>query len=78
MNNPIRDYQGNKRFQPQGLPVPEPHNDISLTVVQFEATGEPERARWPMLVIILALMGNLAWVGLLGWLVFKLVMWLAG
>ena len=60
-----------KRQPFQGLPVPQPHNDVGLTPVQTEPAA-PKDALWPLLGIILGLILTAIWVGFLGWLVVKL------
>ena len=50
-----------------------PHNDPRPTevMVQSETGPEPKKVDWPTVIIIAGLIGNLAWVGLLGWLVVQ-------
>jgi len=57
---------------PQGLPVPEPHNDVAPTPSQPEPPA-PKKALWPLLVIILGLILTVLWIGVLGWLAFRLM-----
>jgi len=79
MRSSVRVLPGDKRKVPRGLPVPEPHNDVSLTVVRSETTAEPKQGRWPM-IAGLGLGGviTLLWSGFLGWLVFRFAAWLLG
>ena len=67
MRDLVRDILLNERQALQGLPVPQPHNDISLTAVQPETAAEPKHARWPLLIIILSLIATLIWTGFLVW-----------
>ena len=60
---------------PHGFSVPEPHNDVGLTPVQPKP-AEQKNALWPLLVIILALIMTAIWIGVLGWLAVRLVIWL--
>src|SRR3954451_2829981 len=81
MSGPQRDTAHPKRDtsrgvpRPQGLPVPEPHNDVAPTPGQPEPPA-PKKALWPLLVIILGLILTVLWIGVLGWLAFELLVWL--
>ena len=75
MHGPNRNILQGERQSLQGLPVPEPHNDVGLTPVQPEPAA-PKDALWPLLAIILALILTAIWAGVLGWLAVKLLVWL--
>ena len=71
--HPQRDTsQGTPR--PQGLPVPEPHNDAAPTPGQPKPPA-PKDALW-LLGIGLGLILTVIWVGVLGWLAVELGVWL--
>ena len=74
MHSPNRNILQGERQSLQGLPVPEPHNDVGLTPVQPKPAA-PKDALWPLLVIILALIMTAIWIGVLGWLAVKLLVW---
>ncbi len=57
--------------RPQGLPVPEPHNDVAPTPGQPEASALKDTL-W-LLGIGLGLILTVLWIGVLGWLAFRLV-----
>ena len=75
MSDPVRNTLPDEEQRLQGLPVPQPHNDVRPTPVQSGTAGEPQFAWWPVLVIILGLFVTLAWLSLLGWLVFQFAGW---
>ena len=79
MRTSVRVPPRDKPQVPKGLPVPEPHNDVSLTVVRTETTAEPKQGRWA-LIAGLGLGGvvTLLWIGSLLWLGFRLAAWLLG
>ena len=57
--------------RPQGLPVPEPHNDVAPTPGQPQASALKD-APW-LLGIGLGLILTVVWIGVLGWLAFRLL-----
>ena len=57
--------------RPQGLLVPEPHNDVAPAPGQPEAFALKD-APW-LLGIGLGLILTVIWVGFLGWLAFRLL-----
>ncbi len=71
MHSPNRNILQGERQSLQGLPVPEPHNDVGLTPVQPEPAA-PKDALWPLLGIILGLILTAIWAGVLAWLAVKL------
>ncbi len=71
MYGPNRNSLQAKRQPLQGLPVPDPHNDVGLTPVQTEPAA-PKDALWPLLGIILGLILTAIWAGVLAWLAVKL------
>jgi len=60
--------------RPQGLPVPEPHNDVAPTPGQPKASALKDTP-W-LLGIGLGLILTVLWIGVLGWLAVQLVLWL--
>jgi hypothetical protein len=56
---------------PQGLPVPEPHNDVAPTPGQPKPAA-PKNALW-LLPIVLGLILTVLWIGVLGWLALRLL-----
>ncbi len=72
MHSPNRNILQGERQPLQGLPVPEPHNDVGLTPVQPEPAA-PKDALWPLLAIILGLILTAIWAGVLAWLAVKLL-----
>ena len=57
--------------RPQGLPVPEPHNDVAPTPGQPQASALTD-APW-LLGIGLGLILTVLWIGVLGWLALRLL-----
>ena len=57
--------------RPQGLPVPEPHNDVAPTPGQPKASALKDTP-W-LLGIGLGLILTVLWIGVLGWLAFRLM-----
>jgi len=55
---------------PQGLSVPEPHNDVAPTPGQPKASALKDP--W-LLGIGLGLILTVLWIGVLGWLAFRLL-----
>ena len=60
---------------PQGLPVPEPHNDAAPASSAQPKASAPKDVLW-LLGIGLGLILNVIWIGVLGWLAVRLVIWL--
>ena len=56
--------------RPQGLPVPEPHNDVAPTPGQPKASALKDP--W-LLGIGLGLILTVLWIGVLGWLALRLL-----
>ena len=71
MHSPNRNILQGERPPLQGLPVPNPHNDVGLTPVQPKP-AEQKNALWPLLAIILGLILTAIWAGVLAWLAVKL------
>ena len=71
MSDPVRNTLPDEEQRLQGLPVPQPHNDVGLTPVQPEPAA-PKDALWPLLGIILGLILTAIWAGVLAWLAVKL------
>jgi len=60
--------------RPQGLPVPEPHNDVAPPPGQPKASALKDTP-W-LLGIGLGLILTVLWIGVLGWLAVRLLLWL--
>ena len=71
MHSPNRNSLQGKRQPFQGLPAPQPHNDVGLTAVQTKPAA-PKGALRPLLGIILGLILTAIWAGVLAWLAVKL------
>ncbi len=73
MRGPNRNSLQGKRPPLQGLPVPDPHNDVGLTPVQPKL-AVPKDELWLLLAIIPALIMTAIWVGFLAWLAVELAL----